>query len=73
MGVKCPDSPGVKAVLQSVGPAFETPVPPSRGQQAEQVVSRMEVVPDDPLCSGEASRAGNVFQGGQRTADCLFS
>lgn len=52
--------------------AFYTFIPPSRGHQAEQVVSRMEVVTDH-LCSGVTSRADNVIQEGQRVADYLFS
>lgn len=63
----------------SIGPAFDAHVPPSRGTgrlsglQAEQVVSRMEVVLDNLLYSGVAMRGGDVIQMGSRTANYLFS
>ena len=41
-GVECPDSPGEEAVPLPAAPDLHAPSVPTRGQQAEQVVSRPE-------------------------------
>ncbi len=53
-GVECPDDPQTEAVFQSVCSAFYASVHPTEGLQAEQVMTRMEVVVDNVPCSREA-------------------
>ena len=44
---------GKKLLTKSVGPGFEGPVPPARGQRIKQAVCRMRADSCDCLSSGE--------------------
>lgn len=58
--------------FESIGAALKAPVPSARGQQVEQVVSRMNVVSEDALSPGGTANAG-VIEGGERTTSYFLS
>lgn len=60
----------VKADFKPFCSTLSVSVPSSWGQQAEQVVSSVELVTIDPLGTGESSSPGVVSEG---AASCLFS
>lgn len=59
--------------FESVGAALDAPVPSARGQLTEQVVTRMELVFEDPICPVEAARTGEIVERGERTASYFLS
>lgn len=60
------DGCGEKADPESVCACFVGFVAPARGQQVEQVISRVERVPAHVCGSAEVARAGNVIRGGEQ-------
>lgn len=65
--VQSQDGPWEEMVYESVALALNAPAPSARGQQAEQLVTRKELVFEDPLCPGETAAVKSLFLSWQWT------